>query len=172
MEADRREQSESLQQQVMKALDLSRKSGMGLRMTPMIDVIFLLLAFFVITARFSEPEAFVPVKLPSPDSAQAFRSQIVEPLILEIKGRPGGCLATVGTGEEITLSEELPERGLATLADTLYRQCRLQQRTSEDPIELICHDNVTWDFVVKIYDVLQAMGATRITFVTMEQDHD
>ena len=146
-----------------------RKLSIGLRMTPMIDVIFLLLAFFVITAKFSEPEAFLPVKLPSPDSTQTFRTQIVEPLILEITEQPEGCLAKIGSGEEISISDRVPERGLAALAVALNQVCRSQQRTSEDPIELICHDEVTWDFVVKIYDVLHAMGAGNITFIMTEQ---
>lgn len=140
-------------------------------MTPMIDVIFLLLAFFIITARFREPEAFVPVKLPSPDSVKVFGNRIVEPLILEVTGRPGGCIARIGTEEGISISEELSAVGLTAFADTLNRVSLSQQRTSADPIELICHDEVTWDFVVKIYDVLHAMGASNITFVMTEQDY-
>ena len=138
----------------------------------MIDVIFLLLAFFVITAKFREPEAFLPVRLPSPNSAKVFRSRIVEPLILEVKGSSGGCIATIGAQEEIPLLQAAPEAGLRALAVGLFRISQSQQRTCEDPIELICHDEVTWDFVVKIYDVLQAMGACNITFVTTEQSYD
>lgn len=172
MEAGFQEKSKSLQQQVLAGLGMSRKSGAGLRMTPMIDVIFLLLAFFIITVKFHEPEAFVPVKLPSPDLTRMPGSRIVEPLILEIKGDPEGCKAKIGAEEEILLLEETPEEGLAAFANTLSHVCIAQQRTSEDPIELICHDEVTWDFVVKIYDVLQAMGASNITFVTTEEGHD
>ena len=172
MEADCQEKSESLQQKVLAGLTLSRKSGAGLRMTPMIDVIFLLLAFFVITAKFREPEAFVPVRLPSPSGEKVFDSRIVEPLILEVTGHSDGCLATIGGGEEILLSEENAEAGLAAFAGTLNRICISQHRTSADPIDLICHDEVTWDFVVKIYDVLHAMGASNITFVMTEQAYE
>lgn len=171
MEADCRKNSKSLFQQVVAGEGSVRRSGPGLRMTPMIDVIFLLLAFFVITARFREPEGFLPVQLPSPDSVPA-AGRIVEPLIVEISGHERGCLAELSGGQTIVLTEAMPEKGLAALAAALDRVCRAQQRTSEDPIELICHNEVTWDFVVKIYEIVQAMGARNITFVTTEESHE
>lgn len=161
-------ESRSFQGQTLEGLLGRKRTAGGLLMAPMIDVIFLLLTFFIITAKFREPESFVPVALPSPDSAESIRGRMVEPLVLEITGRAGGCLARIGAEEAIDLSEEAPEAGLAAMAFSLNQICRSQGRTSEDPIELICHDEVSWDFVVKIYDVLQAMGASRITFVITE----
>jgi biopolymer transport protein ExbD len=171
MEAGSRK-SGTLARRVLEGLFTGRKPSVGLQMTPMIDVIFLLLTFFVITARFRQPESFIPITLPSPDSVQSVRGRIVEPLILEIAGRADGCLARVGAEEGIVLSDEAPEAGLAAMAACLDRVCRSQGRTSEDPIELVCQDEVSWDFVVKVYDVLTAMGAANISFVMTEQHYE
>ena len=171
-EAECLKKPKSLQQQALEGIESRRKPSVGLRMTPMIDVIFLLLTFFIITAKFRKPEAFLPIALPTADSVQSLRSRIVEPLILEIKSRGGDCVASIGGLEEILLAAESPESGLASLAESLAEVCRSQQRTSSDPIELICADEVTWDYVVKIYDVLQAMGASNITFLTIEQGYE
>ncbi len=171
MEAGSRK-SGTLSRRVLEGLFSARKPSAGLQMTPMIDVIFLLLTFFVITARFRRPESFIPITLPPADSVQSVRGRIVEPLILEITGRADGCSARVGAEEEIVLSEEAPETGLAAMAACLDRVCRLQGRTCEDPIELVCQDEVSWDFVVKVYDVLSAMGAANISFVMTERSDE
>jgi biopolymer transport protein ExbD len=161
MEAGSRK-SGTFRQRALEGLGSSSRLPSGLQMTPMIDVIFLLLTFFVITAKFRKPE----------DSVQSVRGRIVEPLIVEITDRADGCSVRVGAEEEIILSEETPEMGLAAMASALDRVCRAQGRTGEDPIELICHDEVSWDFVVKVYDVLTAMGAVNISFVMTEQNNE
>jgi biopolymer transport protein ExbD len=171
MEAGSRK-SGTFRQRALEGLGSSSRLPSGLQMTPMIDVIFLLLTFFVITAKFRKPESFIPITLPSGDSVQSVRGRIVEPRIVEITDRADGCSARVGAEAEIVLSEETPEMGLAAMASALDRVCRAQGRTGEDPIELICHDEVSWDFVVKVYDVLTAMGAVNISFVMTEQNNE
>lgn len=141
-------------------------------MTPMIDVVFLLLAFFIITAKFRRPEAFLPIRLPSPDSTQTAGIRIVEPLVLVVSASSEGCLVRIGAESEIRISEEEPERGLAALADSLGRVCRQQQRTAADPFEMVCENEVTWNLAVKVYDILHAMGATDITLVTTEYNYE
>ena len=159
----------TLAKKTLEGLLPERRTSVGLQMTPMIDVIFLLLTFFVITARFRRPEAFLPITLPSANSIQSVRAQIVEPLILEVSEHTSGCLIQIGAEEKIALSEASPQEGLAAMADALSRIYKVQGRIAEDPIELILHDEVSWDFVVKIYDMLTAMGAAHISFVMTEQ---
>ena len=136
-----------------------RKLSIGLRMTPMIDVIFLLLTFFVLTAKFQEPEQLLPIVLGQGQS-QIERFD-VEPLPIQVKARQTGCLVIVAGQPETILSTENPAEGLLVLTQ------RVQNRFESEgcaPIELYCDDAVTWDFVVKIYDVLYALGAQDITF--------
>jgi len=43
-----------------------------------------------------------------------------------------------------------------------------QKRTADDPIEIRCDDDLKWDHLVKIYNILYGMGAGNITFVINE----
>lgn len=136
-----------------------RKLSIGFRMTPMIDVIFLLLTFFVLTAKFQEPEQFLPIVLGQGQS-QAARFAF-EPMQIQVKACQTGCLIFVAGQPETILSADNPAEGLLVLTQ------RVQKRFESEgcgPIELHCDDAVAWDFVVKIYDVLYALGAQDITF--------
>jgi len=136
-----------------------RKLSIGLHMTPMIDVIFLLLTFFVLTAKFQEPEQALPIVL-GQGRTQADRSDPT-PLQIQVKVCQEGCLAIVPGQPETIFSIENPAEGLVVLTQ------RVQNRFESEgsgPIELYCDDTVAWDFVVKIYDVLYALGAQDITF--------
>ena len=62
------EEFEGIRAQVVGGLP-RRRRRFGLRMTPMIDVIFLLLTFFVLTAKFRTPEQFLPIHLAVADAA-------------------------------------------------------------------------------------------------------
>lgn len=158
----------TFQQRVMEGLCGAGRSAGGLQMAPMIDVIFLLLTFFVLTARFRLPEAFVPIALSSPDSS--IRVQMIEPLILYLTSAGEECLAEVAAQKKVILSRESPETGLAVLAETVEQLCRSQQRRPQDPVELVCSDDVQWDYVVKVYDLLRVLGLEQITFVMTELD--
>jgi biopolymer transport protein ExbD len=132
-------------------------------MTAMIDVIFLLLTFFVLTARFRTPEEFLPIHLPTADAAvQKFG--VIEPLELDISVAEAGCMVRIGQLETVRIEADRPAEGLAALANELTNILSRQKRTTRDPIEIRCGDEVKWDYLVKIYNVLQAMGINDITF--------
>ncbi|MHC4551807.1 MAG: ExbD/TolR family protein [Planctomycetota bacterium] len=135
-----------------------RKPAIGIRMTPMIDVIFLLLTFFVLTAKFKEPEQILPIIL---GTASAQTPQVDQtPLAVEIKPVADGCTVTIGAAH-VTLTTEDPKTGLLELTQAIQANAQTMQNR---PIELYCDDAVAWDHVVKVYDVLYALGAKDITF--------
>jgi biopolymer transport protein ExbD len=69
----------SIRLEAISLLQKRKQRWFGLKMTPMIDVIFLLLTFFVLTARFRSPEQFLPILLSSANAEQA-ASRFIEPL--------------------------------------------------------------------------------------------
>jgi len=148
-----------------------RKRRLGLRMPPMIDVIFLLLTFFVLTAKFRTPEQFLPIQLPTAEAAVE-RFGVVEPLIISIYGEEGGYLVQIGTAAALRIEGTRYAEGLADFANKLTEVLSLQKRTADDPIELRCDDYVRWDDLVKIYNVLQAAGISDITFQMTGQGDD
>lgn len=136
----------------------------GLRMTAMIDVIFLLLAFFVLTAKFRAPEQFLPAALASANAAIQ-SPDIVEPLAITIRTEAGsGCVILLGDTAPTHIDKIKPEAGLATFADRLQAALQSQRRTTADPVEILCDDQVEWDHLIKIYNILYAMGINDITF--------
>lgn len=149
--------SRGFHQAVMGSLH-RRKMAIGIRMTPMIDVIFLLLTFFVLTAKFKEPEQVLPILL---GTANAQPSQINHtPLVVTLKPDSRGCVVTLADAA-ITLTADDPKAGLLALTQYIGQNT---QAVAGRPIELFCDDAVTWDHVVKVYDVLYALGADDITF--------
>ncbi len=152
-------QSKGFHQTVMSGLRRGKMS-IGIRMTPMIDVIFLLLTFFVLTAKFQEPEQVLPILIGSANAQPAQRT--IEPLAIYLKSDAAGCKVEMAGQSEITLSNQNPQEGLLTLTESL--QTTPAMKTSGIPVELYCDDAVSWDLVVKVYDLLYALGARDITF--------
>lgn len=138
-------------------------------MAPMIDVIFLLLTFFILTARFRVPEQFLPINLPN--EVQARSAGVVEPLILDIRADRDGCAVRFGpqgrAGESVIRAASV-DADLAALVGKTVEVLKAQRRHVGDPVEIICSDEVTWDYLVKIYNVLYAMGINDITFAMTE----
>lgn len=136
-----------------------RKLSIGLRMTPMIDVIFLLLTFFVLTAKFREPEQVLPILLGQAEAA-AVRAD-ADAMAIRIEAAENGCVVFIGKEAAVAVAADTPGEGLLELTE------RVQERVEtagSGPVELYCDNAVSWDLVVKIYDVLYALGAQNITF--------
>jgi biopolymer transport protein ExbD len=133
--------------------------SMGLRMTPMIDVIFLLLTFFVLTAKFQEPEKLLPVIVGNTN--QQFTVTQDTPLKIVVETEHSGCLLRVANRPAIQLSDANLSESLLVLARKVHQEL---ETTGPVPVELYYEDAVSWDIVVKVYDVLYALGLENITF--------
>lgn len=141
---------------------LRKRRGFVLQMTPMIDVIFLLLTFFLLTANFRTPEDFLPIRLS--DKANAQRPSIIEPLTIALAATQIGFDIEIANFETVAIENEILDEGLANFAGKLKNAIESQQRRSSDPVEISCSDDVSWDHLVKIYHILHAMGIDNITF--------
>jgi biopolymer transport protein ExbD len=153
-----------LAQRVMAGLKRRRSPAMGLRMTAMIDVIFLLLTFFVLTARFKQPESHLNVTLPKP-VVSATQSVSEGPLSVQLKAVDNGCQVILTQADKIILRPETIDTNLAEL-NARFPSVASSYNLAEQGVELHCDNAVQWDYVVKVYDVLYQMGVTKITFVT------
>ena len=147
------------QQTVLSGLRRQHRISMGLRMTPMIDVIFLLLTFFVLTAKFQDTEQRLPVFVgkTTPDAAIA----VDTPLAIYVQPGSDGYRITAADHPAITMMPQQPQEALLMLAR--HVQQTLETSTS-GAIEVYYDDDVPWDVVVKVYDVLYALGTDNITF--------
>ncbi len=155
--------SGKIEESVLEDIENSKKvlSNMCLRLTPLIDVIFLLLIFFFISAQFRPPEATLPLGLPT---AQANTSvTIVEPLTVYILSTPAGCKIQI---EEKTanITAESIKQDLADFVEKFASTLKEQKRVLSDPVILVFDDDVQWDYVAKIYNLLYGLGVNDLTF--------
>ena len=132
-----------------------RRKPAELRMTPMIDVIFLLLIFFVCTANFKPPEEMLPVDstmpgsvsteavLPDPVDLDFVRIQIAFDPVPHWQIEGNHC-STFHEVQNILL---------------LYREAK-----PDIPVILESADNVPTSNVVDVYDVCRRVGLTQIQF--------
>jgi biopolymer transport protein ExbD len=139
------------------------KPTIGLRMTPMIDMIFLLLIFFLVAAKWRPKEDFLPMQLATAGvGVQAVGKP--EPLLIQISQNDTGCQVQIGSSYAVDMPAKNPEVGLAEMMIKI-RQCLLEQkRYASDPVEIACAADVKWEYLAKIYNVLVGMGLTDITF--------
>lgn len=143
---------------------------MGLRMTAMIDVIFLLLTFFILTAKFPSPESRLPVVMPKP-ATQGSSNPQSGPLIVQLKAAHDGCQVVIDNSDSVALSQTAMDSGLSALADKIAAASKSYDVATQG-VEIRCDNLIQWDYVVKVYDILYRMGATKITFLTKEKTAD
>ena len=160
-------ESESLQKEVIGKIFADRRCSFTLRMAPMIDMIFLLLIFFLVAAWWRPVENFLPFQLPGAQ-AQDHRVGKPEPLIIYICATENGCEVRPGRLQPVQIEGQAVEENLAVLMEQI-RDCMLtQKRFVSDPIEIVCEPEVKWQYVAKIYNVFFGAGLTDITFAMTE----
>jgi biopolymer transport protein ExbD len=154
---------ESMRAGLSRRLAESRSRNIALRVIPMIDILFLLLIFFILTSSFKPVESFLPFVLPKVGGSGTAPS-IVEPLIINLHSGTGSANVHIGQGPGTIIKENDTEACLVVFADDLEKTMTRQKRTAGDPVEIVCQDGVEWQYVVKVYDVLFGMGISDITF--------
>ncbi len=133
-------------------------------MTSMIDIIFLLLVFFVLTAEFDLPEQFIDLRLPE-QSGNVGTAQLVEPMDVVIRAAGDGVVVGVGGVEEVGVKSASLEVGLSELYDVVGDVTASQHRILSDPVRIVCGDDVSWDYLAKVYNLLGVCGMNNVTFV-------
>jgi len=146
----------------------NRRGAAALRMAPMIDIIFLLLIFFLVSAKWRPQEDFLPLQL---TSANTFQPNIPspEPLFIHIYPQPDGCGINIGHLAAVRLENQNIQAGLELLAEEIKNCLQQQKRLTTDPVEIVCEPSVKWDWVEKIYNILCGAQLTNITFQMTEQ---
>ena len=132
-----------------------RKKPAELNMTPMIDVIFLLLVFFVCTANFLPPEEILPMDMTLPGSVPA-EVVLPDPVNLDT------VLVQILAGDELRWQVE---GNLCTSLLEVQNILRLIRDIKPDiPVIIASADSVPMEKVIDLYDVCRLTGLSRIQF--------
>ena len=134
-----------------------RSSEQDINLTPLVDIIFLLLIFFMVTATFSNQEQ-IEVQLPSAGTASAL-DENQDVLIVEITPQ---AVLLKGPGELPTRTLTEPNR------ETLTRAFAEAARQTEEPLLLIRADRrAAYERVVLVMDVARQQGMNRLGLATL-----
>ena len=128
-----------------------------INLTPLIDVVFLLLIFFMVTTTFSK-EAQIKLQLPEATSAEKANP---EERFLTIQITEFGEYAVKGP------DDEEPRELINSSHKTLQRTLKQAARNMVDPIVVIRADRQTpHESVIKAMDAARHQGFYQITFST------
>ncbi|MDX1946309.1 MAG: biopolymer transporter ExbD [Pirellulaceae bacterium] len=124
-----------------------------LDMTPLIDIVFQLLVFFILTLRIAQPEGDFDIAPPHrrPETAQSFAQ--VPPLVVVLRASDEGSLAAVSlNGRSLA--------GLSALHDEVAKLLAGDpQLAAEASVELSCDEALAYDHTMA---AITAVSGTRL----------
>jgi len=142
----------------MKLPRTSNDDSLELKMTPMIDVVFLLLVFFVWTSSFELPEFDLPGSLADLPMGAAEASSDTPPVekFDEIIIR----LLWKVDGTQVMLNGQEMEQ----MSDLKTRLIEITSLGVQPPVIVDPDEKVTMDLAVQAYDAARAAGVDRVLF--------
>ncbi|MEM1354099.1 MAG: biopolymer transporter ExbD [Planctomycetota bacterium] len=138
-----------------------RKKGVGgeqmeLQLTSMIDVIFQLLIYFIITANFVIDEGTIKAKLPG-DSAVAKK--------LEEKIPTNIYIETSGDAIDYELRvDNTPVESISELYGVLYSRLESGRLDADDPVTIHPQGRVRWQHVVNVFNACVRADLESVAF--------
>ena len=130
----------------------------NLEMTPMIDVVFQLLIFFIVTLKPQDLLSSLEALRPAPDSAP--KPQVNEPTTIQINHQNGFFY---GTGDNVKFGNEQKLRGY------VHQVARI----NPDAMVLIkCTDRSKHGRLVRALDILASEGLHSVSVFSLDQDPD
>ncbi|MCH2177187.1 MAG: biopolymer transporter ExbD [Mariniblastus sp.] len=122
-----------------------------LSMTSMIDVVFLLLIFFLVTATFVQPERQILADIHKPGATGALQQPDLQPAVIQISDLNGRTLFQLGAIKTVDLRDlEAPLRGF-------------QHKKHGSFIRV--SDGVPFEKVAKVIDLCKTTGFQSVVYV-------
>jgi len=131
--------------------DEDPEEELHLNLTPMIDVIFQLLIFFMVATTFQDPEREIDVELPEASTGEPLEAELDE-IVINIK-RDGSLVLS---GESVSRDELVRRLG------------RAAERDPETPVTIRGDRLVHHEQVVGVMDACGSVGLTSFSLGTLE----
>lgn len=130
-----------------------QQEDIDVNLTPLIDVVFLLLIFFMVTTTFDK-DAAIKVELPTADNASANHKNNAIELVVDSQGR------YYIDGREV----------LNNKPETLFQAMRhvLDQQESVPPLIISADANANYQAVVTAMDIAGRLGMTNFSMATTQ----
>ncbi|MDR3110749.1 MAG: biopolymer transporter ExbD, partial [Planctomycetaceae bacterium] len=125
-----------------------------LNMIPMIDVIFLLLIFFICTANFQRPEQLLATDLSL--TGDTVKSPVIKPKNIDV-----AVIKIIYDPKAVYTVTENRCETIGQLRSVLNSLSELKQ---DLPVIITPDDNVPMEIVIQVYDTCREAGLTKIQF--------
>jgi biopolymer transport protein ExbD len=132
------------------------RQSLDVSMTPMIDVVFQLLIFFICTASFQEAENLMPTSISRTSGSSTPEAIEVEPELERVLVR-----ATHDGNRTTWTVAERPCRSLAEVQDVLRAAAEIHRAL---PVILDVDDAVPLGDMIDVYDLCRLIGFEKIQF--------
>jgi len=130
-----------------------RNDTLGFQIAPMIDVVFLLLCFFVTTQIFSQWETEVDITLPT-SSTGSMEARLPGEIIVNIRA----------DGTFVINQQEFDADGLAGIL------AQIVEMFPGQPVLVRADQTTQYKHIMKVMDVCRSVDIWNISFATTEQE--
>jgi biopolymer transport protein ExbD len=125
-------------------------------MAPMIDIVFLLLIFFIVNIQFTKDEYDLEVAVPTSTEGNEDKARAISEIVINI--RVDG--STVVNGKVLTEDELLSH--LSNIARVHENQ----------PVRMRGDGAISWETMVKVIDIVERAGIWNISFATQKPQRE
>ncbi|MEK6702381.1 MAG: biopolymer transporter ExbD [Planctomycetota bacterium] len=132
----------------------------GPNMTPMVDVVMVILIFFMASAALMGPEWLLRTALPSRKAAASAALQDIVPVLATLDSNPDGSILvrlTIGTGDQ-RKTQEFP---IEEIESTLVALARTHG-ADKLAISLSPGASVSYEAVVRVHEACARAGVARV----------
>jgi biopolymer transport protein ExbD len=124
----------------------------GFNITPLIDILLVLIIFFILTWNFSRDERDMAVRVPTATQAE------------ESKPRPGEIILNVRNDGSVVLNQRTMDE--ASLKEVLKQ---VSKDFPNQPIIIRADRQVAYEHVIKVLDVCRAASIYNVAFATARE---
>ncbi|MCI7698045.1 MAG: ExbD/TolR family protein [Akkermansia sp.] len=125
--------------------------SVGFQLAPMLDIVFLLLIFFVVTTKFILNEQDLKVKVPTAPKTTEETSRAIDEIIINAREDNGELIITVDR-EEFTREK---------LGAMLERMVRLNP---DQPVRIRGDAQMTWQMMADVITTCTKAGISQVSF--------
>jgi biopolymer transport protein ExbD len=133
-----------------------RKARMQPPLTPMIDIVFQLLLFFLLTMEFRRAEGMLPAHLPAPQTSVAAVTPL-EPLEVRLTRERDGTLRIAMDALDFHASEW-------SRLGAMLTEVRLRLDAAETPVLIVPGPGVDWQDALNAFNQARNAGMEKIDF--------
>jgi biopolymer transport protein ExbD len=127
----------------------------GMQLAPMIDIVFLLLIFFIVTWQFSRSETEMKISVPSSQEG-ADPKRVLGEIIVNVRA----------SGEVVVEGQVMSQAQLKQKLSAIAKQHQNQ------PVRLRGDSKAEYQTIVEVIDTCQKAGIWNISFATQRQKEE